>query len=181
MNHTQQFHEDQIIHIGDGLSDGFYLVLLGASDVPLYFPIAADEQVPGDYLKLLRQYRLDVGGVMSTVQWIMYGNLTANQLQLVSVIDMQHDLSVYPNLYQMKNANYLDGYYLALVNLDQPAIKYFGINEHQLMEGETNMFKLLSEHVDDVRQELQTSDMMMLGQAKNNYFHVIEQRQITDF
>ncbi|KRM60641.1 hypothetical protein FC26_GL000449 [Paucilactobacillus vaccinostercus DSM 20634] len=181
MNHTQNFHENQILPVCDGIGDGLYLVLLGASDVPAYFPISNEELVPGDYLKILRQHIDDVGGMLSAVHWVLYGVITNGRMQLVNVINMLAEATVYPNFYAMPGRTVNDGYYLALVNLDRPTIQYFPIDGQQLLEGEHDMFKLLSEHVEDVRKELQTSDMFMIGQAKHNYFHVIQQMEINDF
>lgn len=181
MDHTKEYFEGQIVAAGDGIQDGFYLVVLGESDVPTYFKIAADEQCPGDYIKILDEYTENVTEFLRSARWIMYGSVKRGEITLVCVIDfLQHD-TVYPCLYVTPGAYYPDGQYLGMIDTDHEKIEYFEIDDQEMLQNEFDLLKLLSLYVDDVRKTLMSCDAFMLGNIRNHYFHVSQRIEVNDF
>lgn len=181
MDHTRQYEEGETVAAGEGVQDGFYLIVLGNSDIPTYFSIADDEVCPGDYVKILDGYTENVALFLRDADWIMYGSVHAGRVRLVCVINFLAQDSVYPCLYVTPGDYYPDGQYLGMIDNDHQKIEYFEIDQQPPLQNKFDLLKLLSLYVDDVRKTLMNCDAFMLGNVRDHYFHVDQRIEINDF
>ena len=172
----EKFVEGDLLNIGQGAHDGFYLLVLNSADDPILFPVEGRECVPGDYRRLIHQYVEQSDDFLHDAYWVMFGLVVNYSFFVVEAVDLSEvEYLPYPNLYSVELLHTLPGYYLGVFNTVEKKMHLLMITHDQT---DMDFQSLLSSNHSLEKSSqfiVQNKTIVMTGRVSHGYFHVIQQ------